>query len=162
MRFISINFLMSKGWLTLKAGQEARLGKVMDWSRRVGLNQIPSRLQGGLFRALPSRLKSKLETSSRFGNVDFEKTIALSDEMNYAATIRLNIDMVHRSDLETKIAALREDLLSWMVDGHHPVKSVQYRDDVYSGAMVHKSPELILELNCGRAIRTPCCLQYEI
>ena len=50
MRFISIS-TMSKGWLTLKAGQETRLGKVMDWSRRVGLNQIPSRLQGGLFRS---------------------------------------------------------------------------------------------------------------
>ena len=25
-------FLISKGWLTLKSGQESRLGKVMDWS----------------------------------------------------------------------------------------------------------------------------------
>lgn len=140
-------FLISKGWLTLTEGQETRLGKVMDWSRRVGLSQIPSRLQGGLFRALPSGLKSKLETSSRFGNVDFQNTIALSDEMNYAATIRLNTATFHKSDLESTIEALRLDLLSWDVDGHHPVKSVQYREDVYNGAMVHKSPELILELN---------------
>ena len=140
-------FLMSKGWLTLREGKESRLGKVMDWSRRVGLSQIPSRLQGGLFRALPSALKSKLETSSRFGNVDFERTVALSDEMNYAATIRLNIDNIHPNELDSTIEALRQDLLSWKVDGHHPVKSVLYREDVYSGKMVHKSPELILELN---------------
>ena len=67
--------------------------------------------------------------------------------MNYAATIRLNIDMVHRSDLETKIALARGLAFLDEMMVIIPVKSVQYRDDVYSGAMVHKSPELILELN---------------
>ena len=89
------------------------MGKVMDWSRRVGLSQIPSRFQGVLFRALPAGMKSKLETSSRFGNVDFERTIALSDEMNYAATIRLNTDNIGVHDLDKTIEELRQDLLSW-------------------------------------------------
>ena len=71
----------------------------MDWSRRVGSIRSHLDCREACFEALPSGLKSKLETSSRFGNVDFDRTIALSDEMNYAATIRLNIDMVHRSDL---------------------------------------------------------------
>ena len=140
-------FLISKGWLTLKEGTETRLGKVMDWSRRVGLSQIPSKIQGGLFRALPAGLKSKLETSSRFGNVDFERTIALSDEMNYAATVRLNMDNIPVNELNSTIEDLRQDLLSWNVDGHHPVRAVLYREDIYSGKMTHKSPELIVELN---------------
>ena len=140
-------FLQSKGWLTLKKGQTTRLGKLLDWSRRRGLSQIPARFQGTLFRAIPARVKSKLEASSRFGNVDFDRTIALSDEMNYAATIRLNLEKIPQLELENTIQALRKDLLEWTVDGHHPVKCVHFRDEVYQGAMVHKSPELILELN---------------
>lgn len=140
-------FLISKGWLTLKEGQTTRFGQVLDWSRSSGLSKIPSRLQGGLFRALPASVKSKLEASSRFGNIAFDQTIALSDEMNYAATIRLNIENIPHKKLDDTIQALRTDLLEWIVDGHHPVKAVHYRGDVYHGAMVHKSPELILELN---------------
>ena len=83
-----------------------------------------------MFRALPSGLKSKLETSSRFGNVDFDRSIALSDEMNYAATIRLNMDNIPPNELNSTIEALRQDLLSWTVDGHHPVRSVFYREEL--------------------------------
>ena len=57
------------------------------------------------------------------------------------------MDNIPVNELNSTIEALRQDLLSWTVDGHHPVRSVFYREDVYSGQMTHKSPELILELN---------------
>ena len=141
------NFLESKGWLYTKADRHQSQGKLLDWVRRVGLSRIPSHLQGKLFRALPSTIKNRLERESRFGNVDFTKTIALSDEMNYAATIRLNTADKGVAEEKKIIAQLTEDLLSWRVDGHAPVSKVEHRDALYSGTQVHCSPELILTLN---------------
>ncbi len=141
------NFLESKGWLHTKTDRHQSQGRLLDWVRRVGLSRIPSRYQGRLFRALPTGWKNRLEGQSRFGNIDFSKTIALSDEMNYAATIRLNTADKGMAEEREIIERLTKDLLSWRVDGQAPVSKVEHRDSLYSGSQVHRSPELILTLN---------------
>ncbi len=140
-------FLASKGWLISKEGGSQSMGRVLDWTRRVALNWVPSGAQGRLFRLLPQRLKSSLESRTRFGHIDFEKTVAVSDEMNYAATIRLNTSGMSIKEEKSIIADIRRDLLSWEVDGQHPVADVWYRDEIYQGEEVYRAPELILELN---------------
>jgi len=141
------NFLISKGWLTTKETTHQKRTKVLDWVRNVGLSRVPARLQGKLFRQIPKSLKSKLESEARFGSIDFSKTLALSDEMNYGATIRLNTAGMSISEENRVISEIRQDLLGWIVDGHHPVAKVEYREDLYQGDQVHRSPELIVELN---------------
>ena len=42
---------------------------------------------------------------------------------------------------------LEADLATWEVDGHRVVKSVSTREELYSGACVSDSPDVILELN---------------
>ena len=141
------NFLISKGWLTTKETTYQKRTKILDWVRRVGLSRVPARLQGKLFRQIPKSLKSKLESESRFGSIDFSQSLALSDEMNYGATIRLNTAGMSISEENRVISEIRRDLLGWTVDGHHPVAKVEYREDLYQGEQVHRSPELIVELN---------------
>ena len=141
------NFLISKGWLTTKETIHNKRRKGLDWIRSVGLSQIPARLQGRLFRRIPKSIKSRLESESRFGSIDFTQTMALSDEMNYGATIRLNTAGMSMSEENRVISEIRKDLLSWVVDGHHPVATVEYREELYQGEQVYRSPELIVELN---------------
>ena len=48
-------------------------------------------LLGLFFRALPGRLVGQVESRSRYGDLDRAATRAVSDEMNYAATLSLEV-----------------------------------------------------------------------
>lgn len=140
-------FLEEKGWLQYAQVETRKRDRLMDWLRTTALSRIPASVQGHLFRRLPEGLKSSLETATRFGRIDFSKTLAVSDEMNYAATIRLNAVHLSPERQQEIMTELRQDLLSWTVNGKHPVSDVWHREDLFEGAYVHRSPELILELN---------------
>lgn len=140
-------FLEEKGWLQYTQVDARKRDRLLDWMRTTALSRIPSSVQGKLFRLLPESLKSSLETATRFGMIDFSKTLAVSDEMNYAATIRLNVAQLSLERQYEIIADLRNDLLSWEVNGQNPISDVWHRDDLFEGHHVHRSPELILELN---------------
>ena len=140
-------FLEEKGWLQYSQIETRKRDRMLDWMRTTALSRIPASVQGKLFRLLPEHLKSSLETATRFGMIDFSKTLAVSDEMNYAATIRLNIAQLSSERQHEIITELRKDLLSWRVNGQQPVSDVWHRADLFEGDYVHRSPELILELN---------------
>jgi predicted AlkP superfamily phosphohydrolase/phosphomutase len=130
-------FLEQQGWLRYR--RRAQLVRQLDRIKLEAAGRIPSHLQGRMFRALPRRFRDKLESQSRFGGVDFLRTRAISDEMNYSATLRLNLP-------EGEFPVLREQLLAWEVDGHHPIEKVYRREEIYTGEAVHLSPEIILGL----------------
>ena len=91
-----------------------------------------------IYRNLPQRLINKLESSSRFGGVNFTKTKAISDEMNYAATLRLNMS---EEDLKSSLLdSLMADLLDWKVDGERVIKKIYRREDIYWGDALYRSP----------------------
>lgn len=140
-------YLEQKGWLRYKKQAQVdglRFGTgILDRVRELGLKYVPHQVQGKIFRKLPSRLINFLESRTRFGNIDFQHTQAVSDEMNYAATIRLNVSKYRERE---NFERLKQDLLDWEVDGHHPVQEVYFRDDLYQGDCAHRSPEVILIL----------------
>ena len=140
-------YLESCGWLNYQQNEVTVGERGVDWMRRVALSKIPPKLQGKLFRTLPSVLKNRLETQTRFGAIDFTKTMALSDEMNYAATIRLNTQRLSKERENEIVEAIIKDLLAWVVDGQSPVKKVYKREEIYEGEYIQRSPELVLELN---------------
>jgi predicted AlkP superfamily phosphohydrolase/phosphomutase len=100
---------------------------------------------------LPSSWLGSLETHSRYGDIDFEKTRAFSDEMNYAATLHLNVagrDPSGAVENRSKaLSELKELLLSWREDGRPVVKKVWSREEAYEGDAVEWSPDLVLELH---------------
>ena len=144
-------FLESKGWLTYKhTGEVGGLGtgtSLASKLRSAAATRIPPSVQGKLYRAVPSAVLGTIESKSRFGDIDFSGTLAVSDEMNYAATIRLNLDGVPSEAHGEVVARLREDLLSWRVDGHDVVQRVDTREALYEGPCVGDSPEVVVELN---------------
>ena len=131
-------YLEQKGWLTYR--KRARLYKGLDRGKFLAAQWLPAQMQGALFRGASDFL-GQVERQSRYGGINLNKTRAISDELNYAATIRLN-DCEHN-----ELEELKADLLSWEVDGHKVVSDVCHRESLYWGPSVAISPELILELN---------------
>lgn len=151
-------FLEEHGWLHYKQDPHAPSGKgirsgssLMDRAKAKALRHLPPKAQQQVVRALPDAWLSALESSSRYGDIDFSRSRAFSDEMNYAATIHLNVEGRDEqgvvSDRGATIHALRALLLSWEVDGRKVVKSVHSRESIYSGEAVGLSPDLVIELN---------------
>ena len=135
-------FLESRGWLKYK--KRTVFSPILDSSKILFAKYMPSSLQGRIYRNLPQRFINKLESSSRFGDINFTNTKAISDEMNYAATLRLNMS---DEELSTNMLdSLMIDLLEWKVDGGRVVKKIYRREDIYWGDALSRSPELILEL----------------
>lgn len=158
-RVIYLNrFLEEHGWLKYrrdpfeKGAQGIRSGSgLLDRAKAKALRVLPPKAQQQLVRALPNRLVSAVESSARYGNIDFSQTRAFSDEMNYAATIHLNVaDRDKDGVIQNRDAAiedLRTLLLEWEIQGEKVVRSVSRREDVYAGDMVKFAPDLILELH---------------
>ena len=139
--------LEQHGWLRYRrqvqvGGLRAGTG-TLDRLRALAVERVPAHLQGRLFRAVPKRLLGRVEANSRYGDLDLPRCRALSDEMNYAATLHL---AVPESDRTGATEALRQLLLAWEVDGHHPIRAVYRREDLYDGPCVARSPDLVIEL----------------
>ena len=126
-------FLEQHGWL--KRRRESRLASI----RMKAAQKLPHTLLDKGFRLIPPFLRDRLESRARYGGIVLEQTRAFSDEMNYSATIRM--------PSRVGISRLKEQLLSWKVDGAHPIHSVQEREELYHGEATERSPELILTLN---------------
>jgi len=141
-------YLEQSGWLRYRRqvqvqGLRAGTG-LLDWARSMAVDRVPPGMQGQLFRALPDRVLGKVEASSRYGDLDKGRTRAVSDELNYAATLHVVVPPDERAQAVDELRAL---LLDWRVDGHAPVRAVHTREALYHGPCVERSPDLVLELN---------------
>lgn len=151
-------FLEREGWLTYKKdphrsrGAGVRTGSgILDRAKAAALRHLPAKAQQQLVRGLPSSLLSLVESTSRYGDIDFSSTKAFSDEMNYAATIHLNVMERDEDgqivDRDAAIQALTDALLAWEENGQRVVRKVFRREEIYTGEAVSWSPDLVLELN---------------
>ncbi len=136
-------FLAEKGWLRFHG-----TGRRDRWRRRI-LPKVPLEIQQQVFRRLPSKWLGQLEGRTRYGSIEFSSTKAWSDEMNYAATIHLNVEgrdpLGTVRDVDATLRGLTKDLLEWRVDGEPVVQAVHRREDLYQGPFVERSPDLVLE-----------------
>ena len=136
-------YLEETGWLQYK--RRAVFSPVLDMSKMGFSKYVPSSVQGRIYRIVPNFIINQMESSSRFGNIKMSKTKFVSDEMNYAATLRSNhINAEFSSEI---FGQLQHDLLRWEVDGQPVIKKIYRREDIYWGDFVHRSPEIILELH---------------
>ncbi len=148
-------FLEQQGWLKFRSSAGGGLAEraaaratslAGDAARRLALRLPVERL----VRRLPAELLGRAESATRYGDVDFSATRAWSDEMNYAATIHLNVR--GRDPLGTidDVAAASRDLsralLGWEVDGQRVVERVYTRDELFRGEGAAGAPDLVLEL----------------
>ena len=137
----------SSGWLSYRRQvrvEGVRTGSgVLDRLKEQAVKRLPAAAQGRLFRFLPDRLVGQVESRSRYGDLDKAATRAVSDEMNYAATLHLEVPEAER---EAAIAELTPLLLGWEVDGQRVVEAVHRREDLYEGGALSLAPDLVLTL----------------
>ena len=123
-------------------------------AKDLALTKFPPRLKERLFRFRGAMLPSWLESQTRFGAIDFSRTIAFSDELNYFPAVWLNqvgrepMGFVRAADrvrvareVERALLALRDP---WT--GARVVEEVWRREELYEGPFVERAPDLVLRL----------------
>ena len=148
-------YLESIGWLRYRDGRSTVQGhrtgtSGIDRLKAAALKHLPPRAQEQLVRRMPKGLLNAIESSSRYGDIDFEHTRAWSDEMNYAATIHLNLKgrdpLGQIDDAQAATKELEQALLRWRVQGQPVVREVIPAAKAYRGSYLTGAADLILEL----------------
>lgn len=128
---------------------------IAGFIKDLALTRFPPRLKEAVFRLGGAALPSWLETRARFGTIDFTRTRAYSDELNYFPGVWLNMrgrrreGFVQPSDrraLCREVAqALRALRDPWT---HKPVvDEVWRREEIFEGPYVDRAPDLLLKLH---------------
>ena len=134
------NWLAEQGHLRFLPGGGTPLLK------KLALTAVPEGWRGGLFRRFPG-MAAKAESGSRFSGIDWERTRAWSEELNYFPSVRINLrgrepcGRVDPADYEDFREQLRRELESWAV-----VKKAWFREEIYHGPYVDRAPDIVLEL----------------
>lgn len=153
-RMIYLNrFLQEVGLFTFSSDtlRSSRISTL----KNLGMKYIPYRLQQKIFRMAGGKIASKIESLQRFGGIDWTKTAAYSEEVNYFPSLCLNIKgrephgIVSPEDVDKVAEEIREALLSWRdpSSGSAVVRAVYRREEVYSGPELDHAPDLLIELN---------------
>jgi predicted AlkP superfamily phosphohydrolase/phosphomutase len=120
--------------------------------RGLALRAIPFRLQGSLLRRLPAAA-GRLEGGARFGAIDWPRTTAFSEELDYHPSVWINLagrdahGTVSPADYDRTRDALRSALVGWRDEAGMPVvERVWRREELYRGPATERAPDLLLEL----------------
>jgi hypothetical protein len=144
--------LAAAGFLTMrKASAPALPGKL----KSLALRLLPPALREQVFRLAGTVLPSWLESRVRFAAIDFERTVAFSDELNYLPAIHFNVrgrepkGQLAPADIPATRRALEAALLAirdpWT--GAPVIKAVHAREEIFSGPYLERAPDLLLELH---------------
>lgn len=133
------NWLSENGYLHVLPGSRNPL-------KEAALRFTPEAWRGTLFRRFQG-LASKTEGRSRFGGIDWGRTTAWSEELNYFPSIRVNLKgrepqgRVEPGEYDVFCAELCKKIEQWF-----PVASARPRGKIYDGPHVDRAPDIILEL----------------
>ena len=134
------NWLAEQGHLTFAPGGQT------PWLKAAALTLAPERWRATLFRRLGG-LAAKAEGRSRFGGIDWRRTRAWSEELNYFPSIRVNLagrepsGQVAPGDYDSFCSALCRQLEAWP-----PIQKAWRRDELYFGDYTARAPDIVLEL----------------
>ncbi|MCX8072580.1 MAG: alkaline phosphatase family protein [Candidatus Binatia bacterium] len=152
LRRIHLNrWLQEHGWLRFLASRSCL---VPAWMKPLALSVMPPRFQRILFNGYGGRWSSALETAARFRGIDFARSAAFSEELGYFPSLWLNVKgrdplgVVSQSDYTRVRSEIRDALLAWRHEdsGRPVVRSVWFREEVYTGPYVVDAPDLLLEV----------------
>jgi len=148
----------------LLAFRPAARGRLVGLARAAALRALPARLQGPLLRRLPGAA-GRLEGRHRLGGIDWARTVAYSEELDYHPSVWLNVrgrepaGIVGPGEYDAVRARVAAALADWRdEDGRRVVTRVWRREDCYQGRFVDLAPDLLLELALVGGY-SPSCLR---
>ncbi|MFQ6104067.1 MAG: alkaline phosphatase family protein [Candidatus Glassbacteria bacterium] len=151
-------WLSQMGYLSFRDGGSTLINGLEGLKSKL-LGVVPVRFQEQLFRRFGGKIANTLESRLRFGSIDWDGTVAFSEELNYFPSIWMN---VNGREPEGKVSPgdeyehLRDDIIrdleNWMnpVSGSPIVKKAWRREELYQGDYVTDAPDIILELALNR------------
>jgi predicted AlkP superfamily phosphohydrolase/phosphomutase len=161
-RVVHLNRRLAETGLLAFQRNGARAGAL----RAAALRAVPSRLQAPLLRRLPGAA-GRLEGRHRFGGIDWSRTIAYSEELDYHPSVWLNArgrepdGVVDAADFERLRHRVVEALTTWRhPDGAPVVERVWRREELYAGPFASRAPDLLLELATVDGY-SPSCLRSD-
>lgn len=145
-------WLEREGYL---AWEGARAPGLAARARAAAVRLVPQRMQARCFRLGGGRLAGALESRVRFGGIDWGRTAAFSEELNYFPSVWLNVagrdprGCVPAGEYERVRRELRDRLLAWRdpLGGEPVVRRAWCREEIYHGPHVETAPDLVLQLN---------------
>ncbi|MCU0664658.1 MAG: alkaline phosphatase family protein [Myxococcota bacterium] len=146
---LHLNNVLSEAGLLAKRrrGLDAQL-----WRGRAA-SFVPSPLRRSLFRLAGGLLPSLVESHVRFGDIDWSRTRAFSEELGYAPSIWFNQlgrepqGVTRARDRRFLADEVRACLLQQRDDrGRRLVRDVVPREELHQGPLAHLLPDLWIEL----------------
>ncbi|MEZ4269934.1 MAG: alkaline phosphatase family protein [Myxococcota bacterium] len=146
-------WLEQHGWLKFVQSPKRWARRAVGKSVHHVLKNLPPSLLGAATRHVPTPLAKSTLSLMRGVSVDYRRTLAYSDELDYAPSIWLNRrgvfpdGILSDSEAETLATNIRQQLLQ-LVDPDTQeslVKAVYRRDEVMPGAHLERAPDLIVE-----------------
>ena len=118
------------------------------------LTALPPRVRERAFRLAGARMPSLLESRVRYGAIDFARTRAFSDELNYFPGVWLNVagrdpqGTIAPGELAQAKAEVRAALMALRdpFDGEPVVERVWAREELFEGPHLGRAPDLLLSL----------------
>ena len=132
------NWLAENDHLTFTPGRESLL-------KKMALAVVPERWRGAVFRRFKG-LASRAESRSRFAGIDWSKTTAWSEELNYFPSVRVNLkgrEPEGQVDPENYVEFC--DALCRQLEDWAPVGRAWRRDELYEGPCAERAPDIVLE-----------------
>ena len=133
-------------------------------AKRMALQVVPGRVQACAFRLNGGRWAGRLESRSRFAGIDWSRTRAFSEELNYFPSVWLNVNgrepqgFVDAADYER----VRDEVCAAAVALRDPehggpvVRRAWRREEVYEGPWVKYAPDIVLDLALDRQYSYTC------
>lgn len=123
--------------------------------KRSALRYVPAAWQAKLFRVAGGRIADGLESRARFAGIDWSRTCAYSEDLNYFPNVWLNLagrepaGVVAPGDYERVRDEVIAALGAWRdpESGEPIVRRAWRREEVYHGPYVGAAPDIILELS---------------
>jgi predicted AlkP superfamily phosphohydrolase/phosphomutase len=144
-------WLAEQGWLTF--AQPGVQDRLMGWGKQIGL-RMPAVFQEWVFRSIARGLVDRMESRSRLGGIDWQRTVAFSEEVNTFPGIWLNVrdrepsgQVAQGADYEQ----LRDQIIERLIEFKNPYTSERViqralcREEIYQGPWVKLAPDIILE-----------------
>ena len=162
---VSINkWLQQQGFLQLAAHNSA-FDTALTMMRNTGLKYLPHSIQEKVFRSPLKMLAQRMESSSRFKGIVWDKTMAFSEDLSCFPGIYINLKgreprgTVNEPD---EYHNIREEIISKILKWTDPetnsrvVKNAWKREDLYNGDHVHLAPDIMIEFNTSSAYSYLC------
>ncbi|TKJ41614.1 hypothetical protein CEE37_03345 [candidate division LCP-89 bacterium B3_LCP] len=153
-RMLYLNKFLAQHNLLEFSAEDSRSHQ-MNHLKKLGMKWIPYHLQRHVFRIANGKIASRIESTQRFSGIDWSKTYAYSEELNYFPSICLNLQgrekygIVPPAEFDQTIKRVKEILLNWEdpETGGKVVADVLRNENVYQGKETINAPDLLLTLN---------------